>query len=88
MTNFSCFQNATVLKRTYTPPPLSPYATKYQINQSVFADNKYRRYDIEVEDDEAETMEAPIKVILLKTMEGKTLSQFNQTLYNLVKLVK
>ena len=68
---FLNFQTATVLRRTYTPPPLGPYATKHQINESVFADNKYRRYDVEVEDDEAKTMEAPIKIIILKNMEGK-----------------
>ena len=68
---FLNFQTATVLRRTYTPPPLGPYATKHQINQTVFSENKYRRYDVEVEDDEAKTMEAPIKIIILKTMEGK-----------------
>ena len=54
------------------PPVLGPNATKYQIDQVVFKDNKYRRYEIEVVDDEEKTAEQPIKVILLKSMEGKT----------------
>jgi hypothetical protein len=55
------------------PPVLGPYATKYQIDQIVFKDNKYCRYEIEVADDEEKTAEQPIKVILLKPLEGKIL---------------
>jgi hypothetical protein len=55
------------------PPVLGPYATKHQIDQVVFKDNKYRRYEIEIADDEEKTAEQPIKIILLKSMEGKIL---------------
>ena len=55
------------------PPVLGPYATKHQIDQVVFKDNKYRRYEIEIADDEEKTAKQPIKVILLKPLEGKIL---------------
>ena len=59
------------MRRVNQPPILGPYATKYQIDQTVFKDNKYRRYEIEIADDEEKTAETPIKIILLKSMEGK-----------------
>ncbi len=62
-----------MLRRVNKPPVLGPYATKHQIDQVVFQDNKYRRYEIEIADDEEKTAEQPIKIILLKSMEGKIL---------------
>lgn len=62
-------RTATVLRRVNQPPILGPYATKYQIDQTVFKDNKYRRYEVEISDDEEKTAETPIKIILLKSLE-------------------
>jgi hypothetical protein len=63
-------QSATVLRRVNKPPLLGPYATQHQINQVVFKDNKYRRYEVEVQDDEDNAAAQPVTVILLRSLEG------------------
>ena len=67
-------QTATVLRQTHKPPLLGPYATQHQIDQQVFKDNKYRRYEVLIQDDEQDSASQPIKVILLRSLEGETLA--------------
>ncbi len=70
-----CKQSVVYMREcpTYLSRNIGPYATKYQIDQVVLKDNKYCRYEIEVADDEEKTAEQPIRVILLKPLEGKIL---------------
>lgn len=68
---FFTFQTATVLRRTHKPPVLWPYGTKHQIDQQVFKDIKYQRYEVVAEDDEENWATQPIKIILLRSLEGK-----------------
>ena len=64
-------QNAKVFKRAYEPPRLPVNATQEQLNESVITDDfKYMRYDV-IEENDIEP--ADIKVLLLRSSEGKAI---------------
>jgi len=67
---YSSFQSATVLRRTHNPPILWPYGTQHQINQQVLKDIKYQRYEVVTQDDEENWSTQPVKIILLRSLEG------------------